>query len=90
MLRKIRISTRMMERLVTAPFDTTMTSLSRGDLVELRGFGVFSVGKREARARRPPLGRMCERAKMAISVHSSHRLHTTVVQTWLLSPLFDI
>ena len=34
--------------------DTITTALARGDRVELRGFGVFGVKKREARTGRNP------------------------------------
>ncbi|MFT5539632.1 MAG: integration host factor subunit beta, partial [Alphaproteobacteria bacterium] len=37
---------RDVERIVTAIFDEITTALSRGDRVELRGFGAFSVKQR--------------------------------------------
>ena len=42
------------ERIVNCFFDTISDALSRGDRVELRGFGSFSVRKRDARAGRNP------------------------------------
>jgi len=45
---------RDVERIVTAIFDEITTALSRGDRVELRGFGAFSVKRREARVGRNP------------------------------------
>ena len=43
-----------MERIVTAIFDEITAALSRGDRVELRGFGAFSVKRRDARIGRNP------------------------------------
>ncbi|MCW8305708.1 integration host factor subunit beta [Acidiphilium sp. PA] len=42
------------ERIVSALFDEMTASLARGDRVELRGFGAFSVKRRQARAGRNP------------------------------------
>lgn len=42
------------ERIVSTLFDEITTALSRGDRVELRGFGAFSVKQRPARAGRNP------------------------------------
>jgi integration host factor subunit beta len=42
------------ERMVNVIFDEITDSLARGDRVELRGFGAFSVRHREARAGRNP------------------------------------
>jgi integration host factor subunit beta len=38
-----------MERIVAIIFDEIATALTRGDRVELRGFGAFSVKHRDAR-----------------------------------------
>ncbi len=45
---------RDVERIVTTIFDEIADALSRGDRVELRGFGAFSVKKRDARQGRNP------------------------------------
>ena len=45
---------RDVERIVAAIFDEISSALSRGERVELRGFGAFAVKRREARAGRNP------------------------------------
>ncbi|MET0527878.1 integration host factor subunit beta [Microvirga sp. P5_D2] len=45
---------RDVEKIVNAILDTIADALSRGDRVELRGFGAFSVKKRDARTGRNP------------------------------------
>lgn len=45
---------RDVERIITTIFDEISDALSRGDRVELRGFGAFSVKRREARIGRNP------------------------------------
>ncbi len=45
---------RDVERIVTAIFDEISGALSRGDRVELRGFGAFSVRRRGPRIGRNP------------------------------------
>jgi integration host factor subunit beta len=45
---------RDVERIVTAIFDEIAAALARGDRVELRGFGAFSVKRRDARQGRNP------------------------------------
>ena len=45
---------RDIERIVTTVFDEISSALSRGDRVELRGFGAFSVKQRAARIGRNP------------------------------------
>jgi len=42
------------ERIIATFFNEISNALSRGDRVELRGFGSFSVKKREARRARNP------------------------------------
>lgn len=42
------------ERIVNTIFDEITKALSRGDRVELRGFGAFSIKRREARQGRNP------------------------------------
>jgi integration host factor subunit beta len=45
---------RDIENIVNAILDTIGDALARGDRVELRGFGAFSVKKRDARTGRNP------------------------------------
>ncbi len=45
---------RDVENIVNAILDTIVDALARGDRVELRGFGAFSVKKRDARTGRNP------------------------------------
>ena len=46
---------RDVEKIVNAILDEITNALSRGDRVELRGFGAFSVKHRDARVGRNPL-----------------------------------
>ncbi|MFQ6017232.1 MAG: integration host factor subunit beta [Kiloniellaceae bacterium] len=45
---------RDVERIVTTIFDEIAEALARGNRVELRGFGAFSVKRRDARIGRNP------------------------------------
>ncbi|MEM6617899.1 MAG: integration host factor subunit beta [Pseudomonadota bacterium] len=45
---------RDVERIVSTIFTEIIEALARGDRVELRGFGAFSVKKRDARVGRNP------------------------------------
>ena len=45
---------RDVERIVSTVFEEVTAALTRGDRVELRGFGAFSVKHREARIGRNP------------------------------------
>jgi integration host factor subunit beta len=45
---------RDVERIVTTIFGEIASALARGDRVELRGFGAFSVKRRDARVGRNP------------------------------------
>ncbi len=45
---------RDVERIVATVFEEISSALSRGDRVELRGFGAFSVKRRAARVGRNP------------------------------------
>jgi integration host factor subunit beta len=54
------------ERIVTTIFDEIISSISSGNRVELRGFGAFSVKKREARTGRNP------KTGDVVSVDSKH------------------
>lgn len=57
---------RDVERIVSTIFDEIADALARGDRVELRGFGAFSVKRREARIGRNP------RTGDAVSVAEKH------------------
>lgn len=57
---------RDVERIVTTIFDEITAALARGDRVELRGFGAFSVKQRGSRVGRNP------RTGAAVSVASKH------------------
>jgi integration host factor subunit beta len=45
---------RDVEKIVNAILDTITTALAQGDRVELRGFGMFRVKRRDARTGRNP------------------------------------
>ncbi|MEE9387406.1 MAG: integration host factor subunit beta [Paracoccaceae bacterium] len=45
---------RDVERIVGTIFEEIIDAMSRGDRVELRGFGAFSIKQRDARAGRNP------------------------------------
>ncbi|MRX50270.1 integration host factor subunit beta [Paracoccus sp. S-4012] len=45
---------RDVERIVNTVFEEIIDAMARGDRVELRGFGAFSVKRREARVGRNP------------------------------------
>lgn len=45
---------RDVERIVNTIFDEVTNAMARGDRVELRGFGAFSVKKRDSRVGRNP------------------------------------
>ena len=45
---------RDVERIVNTVFEEIIDAMARGDRVELRGFGAFSVKKRDARQGRNP------------------------------------
>lgn len=45
---------RDVERIVNTIFDEVTDAMARGDRVELRGFGAFSVKRRDARVGRNP------------------------------------
>ncbi len=57
---------RDVERIVNAIFDEITDAMARGDRVELRGFGAFSVKKRDARTGRNP------RTGEAVDVDQKH------------------
>ncbi len=57
---------RDMERIVTTIFEEITGALARGDRIELRGFGAFSVKERGARTGRNP------RTGEAVNVSAKH------------------
>jgi integration host factor subunit beta len=57
---------RDVERIVTTIFEEISAALARGDRVELRGFGAFSVKQRGSRVGRNP------RTGQSVSVTSKH------------------
>jgi integration host factor subunit beta len=57
---------RDVERIVNTIFDEITEAMSNGDRVELRGFGAFSVKKRDARVGRNP------RTGATVSVDEKH------------------
>ena len=67
---------RDIERIVTTIFDEISKALARGDRVELRGFGAYSVKRRASRmARNPRTGEAIPiQARRAVTFHASHKL----------------
>jgi len=57
---------RDVERIVNTIFDEITETMARGDRVELRGFGAFSVKKRDSRIGRNP------RTGASVSVAEKH------------------
>lgn len=57
---------RDVERIVNTIFEEITSAMSRGDRVELRGFGAFSVKQRDARVGRNP------RTGEAVDVEAKH------------------
>ncbi len=58
---------RDVERIVSTVFDEITSALTRGDRVELRGFGAFSVKHRDARVgRNPRTGETVQVARKAV------------------------
>ena len=57
---------RDVERIVNTIFEEIISAMARGDRVELRGFGAFSVKKRDARTGRNP------RTGDAVAVEEKH------------------
>lgn len=57
---------RDVERIVNTIFDEIIEAMASGDRVELRGFGAFSVKKRDARQGRNP------RTGEAVAVEEKH------------------
>ena len=60
------------ERIVATIFEEIATALARGDRVELRGFGAFSVRHRDARSgRNPRTGEIVEVSRKVIPFFKS-------------------
>ncbi len=57
---------RDVERIVNTIFDEIINAMAKGDRVELRGFGAFSVKKRDGRVGRNP------RTGEAVTVDEKH------------------
>ena len=57
---------RDVERIVNTVFDEITNAMANGDRVELRGFGAFSVKRRDARVGRNP------RAGASVDVEEKH------------------
>ncbi len=57
---------RDVERIVNTVFEQIVEAMAKGDRVELRGFGAFSVKKRDARVGRNP------RTGESVSVDEKH------------------
>ena len=64
------------ENVVNAILDEIVDALARGDRVEIRGFGAFSVKRRDARmGRNPRTGEAIPiEARRAVTFHASHKL----------------
>lgn len=60
------LSQREVERIVNTIFEEIIEAMARGDRVELRGFGAFSVKHREGRTGRNP------RTGEAVEVEEKH------------------
>ena len=66
---------RDVEKIVTTIFDEISTALSRGDRVELRGFGAFSIKQRGARiGRNPRTGEKVEVAEKHVAFFKTGKL----------------
>ena len=66
---------RDVERIVTTIFDEITDALARGDRVELRGFGAFSVKQRNARiGRNPRTGAVVQVAEKRIPFFKTGKL----------------
>ncbi|MFC2969270.1 integration host factor subunit beta [Acidimangrovimonas pyrenivorans] len=66
---------RDVEKIVNTIFEEIIEALSRGDRVELRGFGAFSVKKRDARVgRNPRTGEAVEVEEKAVPFFKTGKL----------------
>ena len=71
------------ERIINTIFDEIIDSLAKGNRVELRGFGAFSVKKRNARrGRNPRTGEIVAVAEKRVPFFKTGKeLHTRLNQT---------
>lgn len=66
---------RDVERIVSTIFEEIIEAMARGDRVELRGFGAFSVKKRDARmGRNPRTGESVEVEQKAVPFFKTGKL----------------
>jgi len=66
---------RDVERIIATIFDEIITAMASGDRVELRGFGAFSVKKREARiGRNPKTGEKVDIAEKKVAFFKTGKL----------------
>ena len=66
---------RDVERIVNTIFDEIVQAMARGDRVELRGFGAFSVKQRDARTgRNPRTGESVEVEEKAVPFFKTGKL----------------
>jgi integration host factor subunit beta len=66
---------RDVEKIVNTIFEEVIEALARGDRVELRGFGAFSVKKRDARTgRNPRTGEAVEVEEKAVPFFKTGKL----------------
>ena len=68
------------EAIVATIFEEITAALSRGDRVELRGFGAFSVKRRDPRqGRNPRTGELIPiEARRVATFHASHKLKAVI------------
>ena len=74
------LTQRHVERIVNTVFEEIIEALAKGDRVELRGFGAFSVKARNARVgRNPRTGELIPiDARRVATFHASHKLKALI------------
>jgi integration host factor subunit beta len=72
-----QLALRDAEIIVATIFTEITTALARGDRVELRGFGVFSVRRREAGRRRNP--RTGAHVNVTEKYHAAFKMSTALI-----------
>ena len=77
------LTQRHVERIVNTVFEEIIDALAKGDRVELRGFGAFSVKARDARVgRNPRTGEaIAIQARRVVTFHASHKLKEQIQQS---------